>query len=52
MEWQIIIAIFITIPVMIFPATAVWYLNPGGIFTAFREAKVRRAGREKAGKAL
>jgi lipopolysaccharide/colanic/teichoic acid biosynthesis glycosyltransferase len=52
MELQIITVIFITIPVMIFPVTAVWYLNPGGIFTTFKETRVGRAGREKTGKEL
>ncbi len=43
MEWQIIIAIVIAIPVTVFPITAIWYLDLGGIFTAFKEARARRA---------
>jgi hypothetical protein len=47
MEWQIGIAVLIAIPVIIFPAVALWQLNIGGIFTVFKEAKARRAIREK-----
>jgi hypothetical protein len=32
MEWQILIAILIAIPVMIFPLTAIYYLNVGRLF--------------------
>ena len=44
MEWQILVAIAVAIPVILFPAAFVWYLNIGGITHALREA---RAAREK-----
>jgi hypothetical protein len=47
MEWQIVIAVLIAIPVILFPIAAIWYSNVGGIFTVFKEAKARRALREK-----
>jgi len=47
MEWQIIIALVIVIPVILFPAAFVWYLNIGGIFTAVKEARARRVRRKK-----
>jgi hypothetical protein len=34
MEWQILIAIIIAIPVVIFPLTAIYYLNIGKLFKA------------------
>ena len=47
MEWQIIIAILIAIPIILFPVALIWYLNVGGIVTAVKEARARRAGRDK-----
>jgi len=31
MEWQLIVALAIVIPIILFPAAFVWYLNIGGI---------------------
>jgi hypothetical protein len=39
MEWQMIVALVVAIPVILFPAAFVWYLNIGGIVRAVREAK-------------
>jgi hypothetical protein len=36
MNGQILVAVFIAIPIIIFPAALLWYLNPGGIFTVFK----------------
>ena len=47
MEWQYILALVIAIPVILFPAAFVWYLNVGGIVSAVKEARERRAAREK-----
>jgi hypothetical protein len=44
MEWQILIAIMIAIPVIIFPITAIYYLDIGRIF---RGAKSKHTIREK-----
>ncbi len=43
MEWQYILALVIAIPVILFPAAFVWYLNVGGIVSAVKEARERRA---------
>jgi hypothetical protein len=51
MEWQIIIALIVAIPVILFPAAFVWYLNIGGIYTAVKEARARRVAREKGARA-
>jgi hypothetical protein len=48
MEWQVIVALIVAIPVILFPAAFVWYLNLGGIFTAIREARAKKAARAKA----
>ncbi|MBN2238342.1 MAG: hypothetical protein JW712_01090 [Dehalococcoidales bacterium] len=43
MEWQIIIALVIAIPVIVLPAAFVWYLNIGGIVSAIHESREKRA---------
>ena len=47
MEGQVIIALAIAIPVILFPAAFVWYLNIGGVFQAVKETRARRVA-EKA----
>ena len=47
MEWQVIIALVIAIPVILFPAAFVWYTNVGGIYAALRNAKRKRAALKK-----
>jgi len=47
MQWEFIVALVIAIPIILFPAAFVWYLNIGGIYAAIKEAWARRAAREK-----
>ena len=47
MEWQIILALVLAIPVILIPAAFAWYLNVSGIFTVIRETRKRRITREK-----
>jgi len=47
MEWQFIVALVIAIPIILFPVAFIWYLNIGGIYAAIKEARARRAAREK-----
>ncbi len=42
MEWQIIVALAIVIPVILLPVAFIWYLNIGGVYTAIREARAAR----------
>jgi len=51
MDWQIILAIVVAIPVILVPAVLVWYLNVSGTFTVIRETRKRRIAREKRMKA-
>jgi hypothetical protein len=44
MNIAMIVALVIAIPVVLFPAAFVWYLNIGGVVAKVREA---RAAREK-----
>jgi hypothetical protein len=47
MEWQFIVALVVAIPVILFPAAFVWYLNIGGVAAALREAREKRAAQTK-----
>ena len=47
MQWQLVVALVIAIPIILFPAAYVWYLNIGGIYAAVKEARERRAVRER-----
>jgi len=44
MQWEFVVALVIAIPIILFPAAFVWYLNFGSIYAAIKE---RRAAREK-----
>ena len=41
-----IVALALVIPVMLIPAVLVWYINFGGILTALREARTKKATQE------
>lgn len=47
MQWEMVVALVIAIPVILFPAAFVWYLNLGGAYHALQEAMERRAARSK-----
>ena len=47
MQWEFVVALVIAIPIILFPAAFVWYLNIGGIYAAIKEARARRIAREK-----
>jgi len=42
MQWEMIVALVVAIPVILFPAAFVWYLNIGGIVQAVREGKAAK----------
>ncbi len=48
MQWEFIVALVIAIPIILFPAAYVWYLNIGGIYTTVKDVRARRLAREKA----
>jgi hypothetical protein len=48
MHWEFIVALVIAIPIILFPAAFVWYLNIGGIYAAIKEARARRIAHKKA----
>ena len=46
MEWQVVVALIIAIPIILFPVAFVWYLNLSGILALVR-ARARHAASEK-----
>ena len=47
MQWEFVVALVIAIPIILFPAAFVWYLNIGGIYATIKEARARRVARQK-----
>jgi hypothetical protein len=47
MEWQIIVALVIGIPIILFPLAYVWYLNIGGIYAALKKTREKRVAKPK-----
>ena len=46
MEWEFLVALIIAIPLILFPAAFVWYLNVGGLFMAMKKARAKRAAQQ------
>ena len=46
MHLEILIALIIAIPVILFPAAYVWYMDIGGIFSSYKEARARHTARK------
>jgi len=46
MQWEFVAGLALAIPIILFPAAFIWYLNVGGIYAAIREA-LERVAREK-----
>ena len=42
MDWEIIVALVVVIPVILIPVVFVWFLNIGGIYHAFQAARQGR----------
>jgi hypothetical protein len=51
MQWQMIVALIIAIPIILFPVAFVWFINIGGIYAAIKEAQKKRAALKEAAKA-
>ena len=48
MEWQIILALVVVAPLILFPVVFIWYLTIGGLVAALRERqKVKAAEKER-----
>ena len=51
MQTELIIALVIAIPIILFPAAFVWYLNISGILTVLKVNRAREKKRAEARKA-
>jgi len=49
MQWEFIVTLVLAIPIIIFPAALVWYLNISGIYAVIKEAGTRRVIRRRTG---
>ena len=50
MEGTMILALAVAIPVVLFPAAYIWYINIGGVVHLVREARAARAKKAVAAK--
>ena len=41
MEWQVILALALAIPIILFPVAFIWYLNIGGVYAAIKEGRLK-----------
>ena len=48
MEWQLIVALVIGIPIILFPVVFIWYINISGVYQVMREARQRQKRRARA----
>lgn len=44
MDAAFIIAMAVAIPIILFPAAYIWYINIGGIYQAVKEARKAKVG--------
>jgi hypothetical protein len=47
MEWQIMVALAVMIPVILVPVLFVWFLNIGGMYAILKRVRERRAAWSK-----
>jgi hypothetical protein len=47
MQWELIVALVVAIPVILFPAAFVWFLNISGILTVYKESRARAKRRAR-----
>ena len=48
MEWQIIVALVVMIPVILVPVVFIWFLNFGGLYSVMKRIREGRAVVSKA----
>lgn len=50
MEWQIIVALVVAIPVILLPVAFIWFINITGLWAVWKENRARQRKRAKAAK--
>ncbi|MCJ7522275.1 MAG: hypothetical protein MUP21_08695 [Dehalococcoidia bacterium] len=48
MEWWLVLALVLGIPLVLLPVALVWYLNISGIYQVIRATRARQKKRDKA----
>jgi len=48
MEWQIVLAIILVLPVILLPLALIWYMNVSGLYQVMRDAREKRKKRARA----
>jgi len=43
MQWEFIVALVVAIPIILFPAAFIWYVNVGGLYSMLRERRKKKA---------
>lgn len=41
MEWSTILVLILVVPIILFPAAFIWYLNAGGLYAAIKEGRIK-----------
>ena len=44
MDWPFIVAVAIAVPIILFPAAFIWYLNLGGLVRVMRAVRAKERG--------
>ena len=50
MQWELIVALVLAIPIILFPVALIWYVNISGLYQVMQDARQRqkaKAAREK-----
>ena len=47
MQWEFVVALVVAIPLILFPAAFIWYVNVGGLYTMLKERRKRKAAAEE-----
>ena len=49
MEWHFLMALIVAIPLILFPAAFIWYLNVGGLYRGVKAMLAKRSARRAGG---
>ena len=47
MEWQIIVALVLAVPIILLPVAFIWYINVSGLYQAMRDARQREKSKAR-----
>ena len=50
MDWQVIVALALGIPIILFPAALIWFMNISGLMQVLKDVRAREKGLAQARK--